>query len=586
MPNQPFLLLISPSQRHPFDAYLDEILLIEGYHCRETRTVGHADDLGDLAPYALIIVSAGAAEVVPAEVVLEYVTAGGRAILIQPPREWTAQYGLTSMGACYSVARDAYLQMNAAHPWLAHFPATDLQVPGEMHVNVGQEVEALAFVAGQRGQASPYPAVALRRHGQGSAVVFAYDLAETIVLLHQGRPEKSSTGADPDSNRDGKFTGDDAFEGMRDYDLRHVPQADVHQDLLVRCLRGLMAGAMPLPRLWHFPGGAPGLLFVDGDGDAMIWDDLEWVVAACDEFGARYTLYLMTEQIEAFEREQVAAMRRRGHEFGVHPWVGLQPSLTTWTEGLDEIVGRFVDKFGYESTSLRAHSCVFPGWDENPRLLSERGLRLETSFAGGYRFVSGYLNGSGLPVRFIGRDGRVIDCFEHSTIQTEDGSATTKCLLPPLTEEEALRLALELMDDCGRRWHGVFHPYFHPINLAGRGSVPCRQWFRGVLQGARERGLPSVNATQWLEFSEARLAAQVEGAQWEEPWLRFSVTAPRPMDGLTIMLPPQGELTPCLAHLPGERRDLQPYAYEGLQWFGVTLDLAEGETATVAVEYR
>ncbi|MDI9582968.1 MAG: transposase, partial [Acidobacteriota bacterium] len=42
----------------------------------------------------------------------------------------------------------------------------------------------------------------------------------------------------------------------------------VHQDLLVRVLRGLMVGQAPVPRLWHFPNAAPALVFIDGDGDA------------------------------------------------------------------------------------------------------------------------------------------------------------------------------------------------------------------------------------------------------------------------------------------------------------------------------
>jgi hypothetical protein len=418
---RPILLLLSPDPAHPFDAYLEEALLTEGYNGYVTRA---AQDVGDLAEFALVLVSSGAAAGLDPERLLDYLRQGGRAIIVKPPREWAPRFGLAPAAPLYATARDAYLQVNLKHPWLDGFPSADLQVPGEAHVYGAVTAEPLAFVAGQRGCPSIYPAVALHREGRGAAVVFTYDLAETLVRLHQGQSEKSSTGTDSDANRDGKFTADDAFEGQRDYELRHVPQADVHQDLLVRVLRGLLTDAAPLPRLWHFPQAAPALVFIDGDSDSMVWEDLEWVIRETAATGTKYTLYLMTPHIQAFDPAKVAALRQQGHEFGVHPWVNARPDLATWQQCVGDIVDLFRERFGYAPCALRAHGCVFPGWDENPRLLAEHGLRLDADMAGGYRFVSGYLNGSALPVKFMSRDGAVLDCYSQSTVQTEDGSCS------------------------------------------------------------------------------------------------------------------------------------------------------------------
>jgi hypothetical protein len=55
---RPILLLQSPDPAHPFDAYLDEALLTVGHKGYVKRA---AQDLGDLAEFALALVSSGTA---------------------------------------------------------------------------------------------------------------------------------------------------------------------------------------------------------------------------------------------------------------------------------------------------------------------------------------------------------------------------------------------------------------------------------------------------------------------------------------------------------------------------------------------
>jgi hypothetical protein len=310
------------------------------------------------------------------------------------------------------------------------------------------------------------------------------------------------------------------------------------------------------------------------------------VIRETAETGTKYTLYLMTPHIHAFDPAKVAALRQQGHEFGVHPWVTARPDLATWRQCVGEIVERFRERFGYAPCALRAHSCVFPGWDENPRLLAEHGLRLDTDMAGGYRFVSGYLNGSALPVKFMSRDGAVLDCYSQSTVQTEDGSCSPKSLLPPLTEDEALALARQLLTDCARRWHGVFHPYFHPISLAGRGSVACQAWFRQILHVARDLGLPSVNAREWLDFNDARRAVTVDTLSWDGETLGLALQAPMAVAGLTLLLPPWCAGQPLAATVAGTPVELAELAYEGLRWAAVVLDVPAQARVEVRVGPR
>jgi len=583
----PILLLMARDDRHPFDMYLEEILLTEGYNCYDRRTDDVNVSAGELAQYALVVFSSGAAAKMNQEAVAAYMSGGGKVVVLKPPRDWATLFGLTTAGDKYSIAPDAYISVNTDHPWMGQLPAPDLQCPGENDIYANEHAEVLAFTAGQLHQRSVFPAVALERTGHGAGVVFTYDLADCIVLAHQGRAANASTGTNPDANRDGKFTADDAFVGMRDFQLRHVPQSDVHQDILVRVIRGLTQDALPLPRLWHFPRSAPGVFFVNGDGDGMVWEDLLWVVDAIQPFGVKYTFYFMDRQIEDFSREQVAEMVARGHDFGPHPWTGAMPGMAEWRSEVRGIVSRFKAKFGFQPTSLRSHSTVFPGWDETPRVFTECGLRLDTSFAAGVRWTSGYLNGSALPAKFIDRNGNVLDCYEQSTIQTEDGTCSPKNQLPVATEDEALELSRGLIRNTAEVFHGAYHPYFHPISLAGRGSVSCQRWFKGVLQATRDYGLPSVNAGEWLKFNDARRAVQIQQVVWNPHAgeLTFEISARLPVAGLTVMLPPCGDRTPQSATMDREPLAVAPVAHERLGWSVVEMDLGAGASRSVAVHY-
>ncbi|MFQ6097668.1 MAG: hypothetical protein ACE5O2_08065 [Armatimonadota bacterium] len=583
----PILLVTHPDEGHVFDVYIEEILLTEGYNTYEKSNSASALTAQDLLKHPLVLVSSGAARRMDLSVVEQYASAGGNVIAFRPPREWGALFGLGQVGQTYTIAADAYVRVNAEHPWMRGFPSPDLQCLGENHVYPNESAETLVYTAGQLGEPSVFPAVALKRIGAGAGVVFTYDLAESVVLAHQGRPENASTGSNPDANRDGKYAPDDALEGMRDFRLRHVPQADRHQDILVRAIVGLTRDRMPLPRLWHFPKAAPAVFFVNGDGDGMTWDDLEWTLRTADEFGVKYTLYMMTEQIEAFGPEAVESVRRRGHDFGPHPWVSMKPSVGEWRTEVAQIVSRMREKFGFQPASVRSHCMIFPGWDDTPRILAANGLRLDTTYAGGYRYVSGYMNGSGLPVKFMGRDGAIIDCYEQCTMQTEDGTCTPKCLLPVLSEDEAIAVSLELIRLSAEAYHGVYHPYFHPINLGGRGAVACRRWFREVLRAVHDRGLPSVSGREWLAFNDARRAVGVQQVTWEpgEGDLCFDLYAPRAVEGLTILVPPSAGMSPVDATAAAERVDLVPVPYEGLGWSALQVSLRADERVTIAVSY-
>ena len=576
--NAPMLLLTAPDEALPFDAYLDEILHSEGWCLHEHREADPGMTAEDLAQFALLIISRGAAHRLDLGEVERYLRGGGRTVCLRPPREWATLIGLEPrLDETYAILRDGYLRVRDDHPWTRALPALDLQLHGEADAWEAGGAEALAWLAGQRGMATPFAAVAHGRVGDGQAALFAFDLTECIVLHHQGRIANASTGPDPDANRDGKFTADDLFEGMRSYELRHVPQADVLQQLLSYAIIGLTADAPPLPRLWRFPDAAPGLVLVDGDGDQMCPDDMRATVEVCERHNAHFTFFLMDEELEAFDPQEIRDFRARGHAFGPHPRVPLRPSVEEWRSEVARITADMTRRLGFDPVSIRMHSCILPGYDEAPRTLADLGLALETSFLQGYRHQSGYLNASALPARFVGRSGEVLDCWEQSTVLGDDTMVTTKTMLPVNSEQQCIDLSLTLMRELATRYHGVFHPYFHPINVGGHGRMHTARWLGEVLGEAQRLGMPAPSCDEWIAFTRGRREARIADLQRDDDEVSVRLQAGRSVEGLTVVVGDASRVevdgAPCdFADRPAGR--------------AVCVDLASGEELSVTARYE
>ena len=104
-------------------------------------------------------------------------------------------------------------------------------------------------------------------------------------------------------------------------------------------------------------------------------------------------------------------------------------------------------------------------------------------------FDRGYLNGSGLPVRFMDSDGRFIDLYEQVTISTDDGWRTDKTFLPAKSLDECIAASRQQADDARGRYHTVYV----------RGLMP---WFDAML--AYTADLPRFSDVDWVAFNEAR----------------------------------------------------------------------------------
>ena len=533
---QPLLVLGRHDGPNRFAGYLREILATEGIATWEYRDL--ADDSVDLTGDDLLILENAP---VPAEwrVRLEaYVRGGGRLIASRPPLELAGLFGLNPTPSVVRTCRDMYVTWDTTHPLAARPGAESLQFRGLADLYELAGAEGLAWLGGQLGVRTHYPAVTMHRVGEGMAAAFAFDLAACTVLMHQGTPVNASTGPNPDPNGDEAYKPGDLFYKYLDPRLKTVPQADLYADLLVRLVRHL--GARPLPRLWHFPAAAPAVAFLDGDSDSMTTEDVEKVVEIAERADGKYTVYLMPEHYETVTPERMRELRDRGHDAGPHPFAGRKPSPDESAREMAEETAEFRARYGFQPVAHRGHNVIWLGWVEHARELRRNGIRLDTNFCCGPGLQYGYLNGSGLPVRFMDEAGEIIDVYEQATVSMEDGWYTEKVLMPSMSVGECTALSIRQIDEAADRWHAVYHPCFHPT-YTRPGPRDSSPWIEAVTAHLRARGIPFVNGGEWVGFNDARRTVRFDGLAWKaaEGDLRFTLHADRTIAGLTVLLPAQ-----------------------------------------------
>ncbi len=563
----PILVVWDSRTPHRLSGYITEILDVEGYNWHTVHDLAS----GPLTPEVLSRHQiAILAHVEPStevqDVLLEHVREGGNLVALRPPREMAAKLGLGSSFAERTMV-DRYIELNGncavnvgVEPYVLQFHGR-----AEQYTWADNPSAVMAHLAADRDYVTENPAIVIDSYGEGQWAVFTYDLAESTVLFHQGLREQASTGVRPDPGGEYQYKTNDLFVGYLDPELGHLPQADLHQDALGRILDWMASLSRPLPRLWHFPDGSPALAMFTGDSDGMSMDDFANTIATADRFGIPYTTYLKIEHHEDVTPELQTALEARGHDFGEHPYAGAQPSLEEMREGLREELGAFRKRYGRSPVTNRSHSVIWVGWTESAKYLRENGVRLDTNFTAGRFHRTAYLNGSGLPVKFMDENGELLDIYEQCTTLSDDGYVGVKILAQALTIDECIAFTRRRLDDAAERFHSVYNPCFHPLRTRP-GAESNQRWYEAAIQACIDRGFHFASARGWLAFNDGRRSLRITEYSFDQESLTLDLCLEAAMDvsGVALALPYTFRGSPMSsAAMDGEAADTAPKRREG-----------------------
>ncbi|NPV07096.1 MAG: polysaccharide deacetylase family protein [Anaerolineae bacterium] len=524
------VVLTRAQQRvNTYGRFTAEILKTEGLHGFRLQQweVGSDPQIGDASAVILTPVILQYPEI---DWLRAYVESGGRLIAFQPMAHLLAAFGAKSENKALV---DAYVKPVGMYRIGRAIGGESVQFHGSAtKVSLPEGWEVQAWLYSSPEERTPYPAVATGNVGQGTFTFFAYDLPAVVAAIRQGDPRlayQSTAGFASDHLQ----RPNDLFTGHLDLSRGHIPQADVHCNLLTHVLNSVTRE--PLPRLWYFQRPElRSVVVMTSDDDWSTLEQFSALIEAVEEVGGHIHVFMVEGSRQS--PEQVREWIRRGHSFSVHTNPRIREIDPYWhmTESVRRHKAQVEAEYGMPSRIYRSHCVHWQGYVESARILADLGFQMDSSVISLLDNWGLYVNGSGRPMRFVDEQGDIIDLFEQSVNFYDDASVQKVLTGEPDTEIARATLALREAAD---RYHTPFGFLSHPVSFFTYSSP----FVKGVLRAAHDMGLPVLSADEWLEFTLARDAAGIRDTAWDGQTLSFSVTRGRDGSGLTAMAPvPEG----------------------------------------------
>jgi len=569
----PLLLLLNDRSGNPFGAYLGEILLCQGLHCFRTAYTSALDQI-PLELFGTVLLAEGPLDADQAERLRSFVLHGGSLLAMRPDPLLADVLGVAPTGGTLA---EGYLAVNPNEPATHGICRQTMQFHGTADHYRPAGARPVAWLADDRDTITEWPAITLHRYGEGHAAMWAYDLARSTAYMRQGNPEWAN------QERDGidLVRATDQMVGWMDLDRIEIPQADEQARLLVRVLDALSVTGCPLPRIGCLPPGANGILLATSDSHSNPTSAIEDILREVESFGGHMSVYyspllhptwrragtlaryraatlpvadqVIADRYTSPSDTQVRNWRERGHEFGLHPFVDLDPNVPKgleagWTRYWQEFTGL---GYGPVPPTVRTHAILWTGWVETARYQASVGMRLNLDYyhvgpafraeSGEWRF--GHATGSSLPMRFVDEQGRILAVYQQLTQLADEhlielhwgGHAK-------LPVEEALEITRALLDQATSKYPGAVTGNYHVDPFV---SEPWRstagRLLAGTLAEAAARGMPIWTASRWLHFTEARRRCAIHEVQWDADWhqVRFEFDSSSANEELMLLIPQQ-----------------------------------------------
>lgn len=537
----PRILIVQQNEGvRDFSAYIAEILLAEGLVEHELKRLAELSP-DNLGKYRVAILPSGTYTNDQLDRIESYVKSGGHLISFLPPPNLSTRLGLEA-GSELTENRK-YIHFETSRSEALGLVSESLQIHGSSRLYTAPGIRPLAWFGKER----PSQDVAILEGdlGQGRFVVFAYDLPWSIALTRQGNP----AWADQENDAVGGLRPNDMFLSGEDHWIDSekvmIPQADQQMHFLTAILMSLTE-PQTLPRVWYYPAGADAVFILTSDHEFGTASDMEAVRKDMVSLGVPLTIYLTRPYGEggapsvhlfqqSWEPNQIS--------FGVHFEGGsdvLFPNQAQMRSILKRDVREFREVYALPVKTTRMHNLRWMGWVTQARLLAEVGVGMDFTYVNFIPVYDGYMTGSGLPMRFVNRFGKIADIFQQLTQYEDDVIISQMFYSSNWSTEEALTRFRELLKNSITRFHTAvtinFHPPFYLFPIPD--SVNSNKaWTLGCIEIAKELEVPIVSGDQWHDFVRARTQVRIRGFRENASGYEFFLDAPRKVQGLSLMIP-------------------------------------------------
>jgi hypothetical protein len=534
-PGGPIALVTSDANRS--SSFLVEIARAEGLN--QFANLKNTNlSATTLAAYDVVVLGDVAITDAQVTALTSWVNAGGNLILMRPDPRLLSLAGLTAQSGTVS---NGYLAVDASTQPGAGITTDTMQFHGTANRYSLNGATTVATLYTTATASTGQPAVSLRSVGSngGQVAAFAFDLAQSVIQTRQGNPAWAGTdrdGATPNRSND-LFFGGTATDWVN-LSKVHIPQADEQQRLLANLVTVMARDRLPMPRFWYFPKTYKAVLVATGDdhaGGGTAGRMSSYAAASPPGCSvalwecARFTSYVYPGS--PLTNSQAASFNSQGFEIGLHPQNGCTNYSSpanleaSYTQQLDAWNDRYTSI--PMPTTSRYHCIVWSDWASQPKTELANGIRLDTNY---YYYPGswlqdrpGFMNGSGIPMRFTDTDGSLIDVYQANTAMTDESEQSY-----PFTPNTLFDRALGPLG-----YYGAFTANLHTDNA----SIPEDT---ATLQSALSRGVPVIAARQLLTWLDGRNASSFTGLSWSGDTLGFTVGVGAGATALTGMLPTSG----------------------------------------------
>ena len=550
-PGGPILLVVS--DENPFSKYYAEILRNEGFN--EFTTVDISDlSLKLLKRYDVAIVGEMHIKQEQVRIAKSWVQEGGHLVLMRPEAIVAKEFGMHAAAAHQQLSlHDAYLALDPK----SEFTAGLIHVPIQFHGPADEYLPCANAVAAlylDKVKPLTSPAVCQNAIGRGTATVFSYDLAKSVVYTRQGNPLWSGMERDGNSpvRSDDLFYGHAASDPKPDWvdpEKIAIPQADEQQRMLANILTLTTLSKMPLPHLWYLPRGLKAAVVMTGDDHGrgatvgrfeQYMNESQPGCSVEDWECIRGTTNVFVGSIPAAKASYFAS---QGFEIALHVFTQcadwpttqvrqpdgvLRPSVVRDAANAlyDRQLANFAKAYaGVPAPVSNRIDCVTWGdYDTQPQVEYQHGIRFDTNYY--YwppKWVQdrpGLFNGSGMPMRFARQDGEMIDVYQAATQMTDESKQSY-----PQTVD--LLLANALGDPS---YYAVFTVNMHHDWVLSPGA-------NAILASTRRNHIPIVTAAQMLTWLDGRNSSSFRNLSWSNGQLDFTIEIGTGANGLQALLP-------------------------------------------------
>ena len=304
----------------PYQNFVPELLTTEGLNSFQ---VAQLRDLTSafLTNYDVVILPHLTLTAAQATLFQNYVNAGGTLVGFRPDRQLASVFGVASLG---TTLQEAWLKIDTTTSYAPSMDSEAMKFHGAADLYSLNSASALATLYYTTTLPTTSPAAAINSYGLGKAILFSFDLTQSIVLMRQGNPAWAGYPNNHDSfntmrpsqmfmdQPSGQFWND-----LGDGALNDVPQADIQLRLFSNAVTLTNAPKRPLPRLWYFPNQSRAQLLMTGDDHSFPVSEALSEVNNIATYGGLFS-YNLWYHFGSVSNSQVNAWLTAGDTMAIH----------------------------------------------------------------------------------------------------------------------------------------------------------------------------------------------------------------------------------------------------------------------------